>query len=142
MRSSRHHVSGAQRGQSLVEFTLILPLLLVLLMGILDLGRAVAAYNSVSNAARSAARVAIVDQNRSVVEQAAATEAFGLEPLIVDFNPNVNADNPCVINVCMVRVEVEYGYDPATPIIGNIIGPITVSAESQLAIERLFQSSP
>jgi Flp pilus assembly protein TadG len=140
MRSSRHHVSGAARGQSLVEFTLILPLLLVLLMGILDLGRGVAAYNSVANAARSAARVAIVDQNADVVEQAAAAEAFGLVPLTVDFESNVNADDPCVINVCMVRVEVSYGYIPATPIIGNIIGPITVSAETHLAIERLYQS--
>lgn len=141
MRSSRHHVSGAPRGQSLVEFTLIVPVLLVLLMGILDLGRAVAAYNSVSNAARSAARVAIVDQNEEEVKQAAEAEAFGLA-VTVDFNPNVNADNPCVINVCMVRVKVEYRYDLSTPIIGTIIGPITVSSESQLAIERLYQSPP
>jgi len=65
------------RGQSLVEFALILPILLILLMGILDFGRAIAAYNSVSNAARSAARVAVVDQNEAVVDQAAIDEAFG-----------------------------------------------------------------
>lgn len=140
MRRNRHPNSDAVRGQSLVEFALILPLLLLMLMGVLDLGRAVAAYNSVSNAARSAARVAIVDQNADVVEQAANEEAFGLVPLIVDFDPNANSDDPCEINVCAVWVEVSYEYVPATPIVSNIVGTITVSSESQLAIERLYQS--
>lgn len=132
--------TDAPRGQSLAEFALILPLLLILLMGILDLGRAVAAYNSVSNAARSAARVAIVDQNEDVVRQTAVDEAFGLAPLEVEFDPNVNGDDPCLITICMVRVEVSYEYVPATPIISNIVGTITVRSESQLAIERDYQS--
>lgn len=40
------------RGVSVVEFALIAPVLLLLLVGILDLGRAVNAYVTVSNAAR------------------------------------------------------------------------------------------
>ncbi|MCA1572393.1 MAG: pilus assembly protein [Chloroflexi bacterium] len=132
--------SRALPGQSLVEFALILPILLLMLMGILDLGRAVAAHNSVANAARSAARMAIVDQNEDVVEQAAEDEAFGLTPLTVDFDPNVNSDDPCNIHVCMVRVEVSYDYVAATPLIGNIVGSFTVTSETQLAIERLYQS--
>jgi len=40
-----------RRGQSLVEFALILWILVVVLLGILDFGRAIAAYNSISNAA-------------------------------------------------------------------------------------------
>ena len=131
---------AAGRGQSLVEFALILPLFLLLLMGILDLGRGVAAYNSVSNAARSAVRTAIVDQNPDVVRQAAVDEAFGLAPISVDFDPNVNADDPCDITVCMASVEVSYAYVPATPIIGNLVGSITVRSESRMAIERLYQS--
>jgi TadE-like protein len=139
--TTRASTSSQARGQSLVEFALILPLLLILLMGILDLGRAVAAYNSVSNAARSAARAAIVDQNEDVVRQAAVDEAFGLNPLAVNFNPNVNADDPCALMVCTVRVEVTYQYVAATPIIGNIIGPITVSSTAEMAIERLYVSA-
>jgi len=133
-------VSRTLPAQSLVEFALILPILLLMVMGILDLARAVAAHNSVANAARSAVRVAIVDQTEAAVEQAAEDEAFGLTPLTVDFDPNVNSDDPCNIHVCMVRVEVSYEYVPATPLIGNIVGPITVTSESQLAIERLSPS--
>jgi Flp pilus assembly protein TadG len=132
----------ATRGQSLVEFALIIPILLLLLMGILDFSRAISAYNSVSNAARSAARVAVVDQNENMVDQAAIDEAFGLdlEPDDVDFNPNVNADDPCVLQVCEVEVSVEYTYHAATPIIGNIIGPFTVRSVTRLPIEREFVS--
>lgn len=53
---------GLGRGQSLVEFALILPVVLLLIFGILDLGRGVYAYNTVANAARQGARVATVNQ--------------------------------------------------------------------------------
>jgi Flp pilus assembly protein TadG len=130
------------RGQSLVEFALILPILLILLLGILDFGRAVAAYNSVSNAARSAVRVGIVDQNLDRVRAAAEQEAVGLNPLTVDFNPNVNSDDPCVETVCLAGVEVSYQYIPATPIFSNLVGTITVSSSSELPIERVYTSAP
>jgi Flp pilus assembly protein TadG len=136
----RRRPRGTCRGQSLVEFALILPLFLILLMGILDLGRGVAAYNSVANAARSAARVAIVDQNADRVRQAAVDEAVGLSPLDVVFDPNVNSDDPCKIAECTVQVEVGYEYVPATPIISNIVDTIRVSSTSQLPIERLYTS--
>lgn len=49
-----------QLGQALAEFALILPLFLVLLIGIVDFGRAVWAVNSLRNAAAEAARFTIV----------------------------------------------------------------------------------
>jgi Flp pilus assembly protein TadG len=49
-------------GQSLVETALILPVFMLLLMGIVDVGRAVFAYNTVGEAARQGARVAVVNQ--------------------------------------------------------------------------------
>ena len=47
-------------GQSLVEFALVLPLFLTILIGMVDVGRAIWANNVVANAAREAARYAIV----------------------------------------------------------------------------------
>jgi Flp pilus assembly protein TadG len=52
----RHH----RAGQALVETALILPLFLALLLGIVDMGRAVWATTSLASAAREAARYAIV----------------------------------------------------------------------------------
>ncbi len=45
-----------KRGQSLVEFALVLPLLLFLMMGIFDFGRAFVAYAMASNSLRSSLR--------------------------------------------------------------------------------------
>ncbi len=47
---------SAGRGQGLVEFALIVPLLLVFLIGIMEFSRMLAVYNGVSNSAREAAR--------------------------------------------------------------------------------------
>lgn len=43
------------RGQSLVEFALLLPLLILILVGVLDLGRAFNSYIVITNAARNGA---------------------------------------------------------------------------------------
>jgi len=45
-----------RRGQGLVEFALILPLLLLFLLGVIEVGRMLAIYSSVSSASRQAAR--------------------------------------------------------------------------------------
>jgi TadE-like protein len=47
-------------GQALVEFALVVPIFLVLLLGIFDFGRVVWASNSLASAAREGARFAIV----------------------------------------------------------------------------------
>lgn len=51
---------ASSRGQSLVEFALILPVLMFMLMGFFDLGRVVLAHDALSHSAREAARYAIV----------------------------------------------------------------------------------
>jgi TadE-like protein len=47
-------------GQGLAEFALVIPIFLVVTLGVFDLGRVVWANNSLSSAAREAARFAIV----------------------------------------------------------------------------------
>lgn len=49
------------RGQSLVEFALILPFFLLILFGLVDMGRAVYLNSTLSQAAREAARLASVE---------------------------------------------------------------------------------
>lgn len=48
------------RGQALAEFALVIPIFLVMLFAIVDLGRVVWASNAVAHGAREAARFAIV----------------------------------------------------------------------------------
>lgn len=68
---SRQHVkaSGKRRGQALAEFAIALTVLLLLVFGIVDLGRAVFAYNTIANCAREGTRRAVVCGADSPVDQ-------------------------------------------------------------------------
>ena len=52
---ARRPSARRSRGQTLVEFAMIMPIILVVILGLLDLGRAVFSYNTLSQAARRAA---------------------------------------------------------------------------------------
>jgi hypothetical protein len=136
------------RGQALVEFSLVIPIFLLLLVGLFDLGRAVFAYNTLTNAAREGARLAIVNQDEASIIQHAKNASA-----VVELNvPNVEVDfwqtnndgtpdlaTPCdlVANGCMAVVTFEATYQPITPIISNIIfgNGVTFKAKSILSVE-------
>jgi Flp pilus assembly protein TadG len=135
------------RGQALVELALALPVLLLIFMGLFDFGRAVFAYNSLSNAAREGARVAIVDQTVNGGVPVGATEAanqatgLGLNPAdaaqvqVSYLMPDLTG--PCATRSlgCIAEVSVHYQFQAITPIVGGVIGPINLTATTQLPIE-------
>jgi Flp pilus assembly protein TadG len=145
MRDDRHHgeevmrVSRRQRrGQSLVEFALILLPFLMILIGLFDAGRAIYGYNTVSNAAREAARVAIVDQTSATVVQAAIDSAAGLGLTAAD----VDFDD-CAVReqFCTLTVTVTWNYQPITPLIGDMFNP-TISSSASMPVEVVNPPAP
>src|SRR5262249_56296548 len=54
------HNRSKQRGAELVEFAVVLPILLVVIAGLWDFGRAYRTYQAITNAAREGARLAVV----------------------------------------------------------------------------------
>jgi Flp pilus assembly protein TadG len=142
--SARRH----RAGQALVEFALVIPVFLLLLVGLFDLGRAVFAYNTLTNAAREGARLAIVNQDEASIIQHAKNASA-----IVELNvPNVDVkfwqinndgtpdtSTPCdlVANGCLAVVTFEATYQPITPIVSNIVfkNGVTFTATSQLLVE-------
>ena len=143
-----------RRGQSLVEFALILPVFILLLVGIFDLGRAVYAYNTINNAARQGARLAIVDQTIDHVQDLAAEDAVSLDILEseieVDYrllaSPDLAgscdafvadgfAEAPRGVRRCMAVVKVPYQFEAATPLIGQILGPLELVGRSEFKLE-------
>lgn len=129
-----------QRGQSLVEVALVLPILLLILLGVFDFGRAVLAFNTVANAAREAARVAIVDQEPTVVEAQGKEAALGLDPTTVDVAFSVDdCAEPFKIG-CTAHITVDHEWQAITPIIGSLIGPIELSSTTEMPIERVYKT--
>lgn len=150
---------GARRntGQALVEFALVIPVFLVLLIAVFDLGRAAFAYNSVTNAAREGARLAIVNQTPSLIQQRAIAQSAiaetGAPSVTVEFrktgpngdyatNPVCNAydapanNRPMALD-CVAIVTFQTTYRPITPIVSSILfgSGVTLTAKSIEAIE-------
>ena len=137
----------SEGGQSLVEFALILPIFMLVLFGIIDLGRGVYAYNTIQNAAREGVRVAIVDQNEDVILAEVQQHAVGLglqnSNVRLSFLQPDTMTTPCNTPIaisCEVEILVDYRFTPATPIIGNIVGAIDMSAASRQPVERSYVS--
>jgi Flp pilus assembly protein TadG len=53
--------AGNRRGQALVEFALVMPILLLLILGLIDFARAWNVYQVITDAAREGARTAVID---------------------------------------------------------------------------------
>ena len=66
-----------ERGQSLVEFALLLPLMLLIITGLFDVARAVWQENTLAYAAREGTRYAIVHGSEGVPRVDAATPQCG-----------------------------------------------------------------
>jgi len=147
------------RGQALVEFALILPVLILILLAIFDVGRLVYAYNAVSNAAREGGRTAIVNQTPATVRERAAQQATALglpstDPGGCPANGDPTAAaasgicfvllndagtapcNPPAVG-CTAVVSVKWKYQTLVPLVGNIVGPISVTSTTRQAIESL-----
>lgn len=144
---SRLRFTSSGEGQSLVEFALILPIFLLFLFGIIDLGRGVYAYNTIQNAAREGTRVAIVDQNEDVIVDEVQQHSVGLglddanvSLLFLEPDTMTTPCNTPIAISCEVEVIVSYTFTPATPIIGNIVGSIDMTAASRQPVERSYVS--
>ncbi len=68
LRDSRRFFRRGEKGQDIVEFALILPILLLLIMGIVDFGRAYNTWMMVTHGAREGARYAAVGYSNSEIE--------------------------------------------------------------------------
>jgi len=145
-RTTRHGRPG--RGQALVEFALIIPIFLVIMVGIFDLGRAVFAYNTLTNAAREGARIAIVNQYKPTIIERAKQQTAIVElddPSVTvnffqvksDGTPDTTRQCALVAVGCLAVVSFEATYRPITPLISSIIFSkgVTFTARSVLSVE-------
>ncbi len=106
-------------------------------MGVFDFGRAIMAYNTVANGARGAMRAAIVDQNTTVIRDAALVQMTSLDGdgITVSYTPCATPKIGCAASIA-----VSYVWSPITPVIGTIVGPITLSSTTSMPTERVYTS--
>ena len=120
-----------QRGQDLVEYALVFPIMLLILMSILDLGRVVYVYSSLHNSVRDGARYGIINPTDAAgIEALVRTKAVGLDP--IDLTVVVVQPDPETI-----RVRVTYQFAVVSPIVSALVGgsPWPVGSQATMRVE-------
>lgn len=161
--AGRRHSGNSPRGQSLVEFAVVLPVIVLLIAAFVEIGRAVFAYNTIANAARQGARVAAVNQIPDVTDCDAtrpiedpyephwsmrgcaivAASALGITTsnVSVAYAPPPTTTLSCAPTLhvgCIAAITVTYDYSVATPFVSLFIGPFMMTQTSEMPIERVF----
>lgn len=142
---SRRHASS---GQSLVEMALILPVFLLILMGAIDVGRAVWFQNQVEQLANQAARQAAVISpdgtcaglsktacvNAIVAGQRIGTDATATADCRRPDGTDAGTFDTCSIGE-VIHVTVTASWSAVTPIVSQILGPRTFGSQANLPVE-------
>ncbi|MGC9399594.1 MAG: CARDB domain-containing protein [Anaerolineae bacterium] len=142
------------KGQALIEFALILPILLLVIVGIFEFGRVVFVYANLFNAAREGVRYGITaPQDYAGILQHAQEKVVlsQLEPgsdLTVKMDTGPESGDICVMavgNPCSdyavvgnrVLVEITYELEPMTPLLEPFTSGFNLRTEAARTIQRV-----
>ena len=140
-----HRFRQTEAGQSLVEFTMILPIFLVLMFGLVDFGRGFYTWLLVTNAAREGAGVAAVQADKSTIDARIYDSFCSTYPSDCSLDPAklaITKDNVQGSRGSAVSIDLAYDFEFVTPlgsilqlIGGSSLAAPTISAHSSMRLE-------
>jgi hypothetical protein len=123
-----------ERGQSMVETALLLPILLLIMVGIIDLGRFIYSYAHLQMAAQETVRLGGLDQNdQAITEFAHQYVNLGdKNQLQIDITPNDVGRH----SGDYVTVKLKYPFTLYTPLIQALFpSPLFIETDSTIRVE-------
>lgn len=135
----------SELGQALVEFTMILPIFILLLFAIVDFGRGFYTWVLVTNAAREGARVAAVQSDSATINTRIYNSFCDNYPSSCGLDPTkltITKTNVQGSRGSAVKIDLSYNFQFATPI-GNILNLVSggnltapaITAHSSMRLE-------
>jgi len=135
-----------QRGAAALEFALVFPVLLLLLVGIVDFGMLMSTQSVVANAAREGARTAALSNNAMAAQNAVTTAIAGLPGATnagttVTVGCTTAAGDPCSLSDTTpdtggtVTVTLNYVHTWLSPVLLGLAPTITLHGTSFMRIE-------
>jgi len=144
-----------ERGQTLVEFALLTPLLVILIFGFVDVSRIYQAWVTIEGAAREGARYGVTgredcaiaaDNRLSCIQYAATQRAQALTNNDTDLVVTVRSwDYPAYADPAVegspgvqcdaLEVQVDYDFTPSTPLASTIFGAVHLVGSARLVNE-------
>ena len=131
------------RGQSIVEFALIIPIVVLAITVFIDLGRVVYSYSALSHAVREGTRFAIVhppdtEEEENAIIAVIIDNAVGLDETNLTVTFPVLPVDPDFL----VTIHASYTIAPVTPGLSLILGTgkvFVLQAESSMQVAPLYQ---
>jgi Flp pilus assembly protein TadG len=124
----------SRKGQSMVEFALVLPMLIVLLVGIFEFGQIFNAYLQINHASREGARTGALRGTDTEIVQTVSDSSPTLDSTLmtVTITPNESSRTRGE----SVEVQVEYDYHVVIGLIGDIISNnVNLTTQTTMRIE-------
>jgi len=128
-RPQRAPAPAGDAGQASVELALLLPVVVLLLLAVLQVGLLARDVVLVTHASREAARAAATDPDPGAA-RVAATSSGGLDAdrLVVTVTDRGAAGS-------RVRVELAYRAETRVPLIGALLGDRTIKSSATMRVE-------
>jgi hypothetical protein len=144
-------------GQALAEFALVLPLFILLVFGIIDMGRYVYTANALGNGAREGARAGSVGirpsptcdglSREECVVEITGSQSWGIPETLITTTVTcerypVGSTAPVYpgVNSCatddLLSVRASTTFTLVTPVIAQLIGDMSISGESRVTVNQ------
>lgn len=121
----------SERGAAAVEFAIVVPVLITLLLGIMEFSRAYNAQASLSAAAREGVRVMAITNDPGASRAAAENTAASLNPVLADSNITFkNLDTGTTTCATGNRMSVTITYTLST--LTGIAGPFSMTGQGAM----------
>jgi len=129
-----HLFKREEKGQTLVEMAIVLPLLILLLFGIFEFGRVGHAYLTLNYAAREGARLGVTGVDDDAVRERVENAASTLETGDIEFETDPSYGERASGDEFTVLLE--YDLDLYIPFADDIISnPLTLQGRSVMRME-------
>lgn len=131
MKLAKRNLLRQQRGQSLVEFALLLPILVIIVFSAVEFGRLWMTMNVLTGAAREGARVASVTAPNAALVQNAANSVLSAVNIS---GATVTVVGPDAANAVTVTVRINYSVLTGT-IVPGLTGSFQLTRSASMRWE-------
>jgi TadE-like protein len=122
---------ASERGVAFIEFGIVLPLLLTLSLGAVDLGRGLISYVELEQAAQEGALYgSFAPSDHAIVTARVRDSSSGLVPLDDPTEVDVDVLCPPDVPAGKIGLRLSYTIDMLTPLVGPMLGPLELQAQS------------
>ncbi|MCF6139278.1 TadE/TadG family type IV pilus assembly protein [Pseudalkalibacillus berkeleyi] len=124
----------SERGQSLVEMALALPVLLIILMGIFDVGRIMYTYMHLELATQETVRLGGLGRDDAAITEFARDYVHIGDPDLLEVS--ITPGDTTRKSGDYIRVSLQYPVEYVTPFISNILpSPVLLKTDSTIRVE-------